>query len=98
MVVLMTAQFDLCDIYSQLAQIATDSIDDYGLDQDPKTSTLPTDASDQSLQWLIQAVLIPSAAASAEGSLALGAPLKRSSRRVPGVAVSCRRGPDQGYP
>ncbi len=72
----MTAQFGLCDIYSQLAQIAMYLIDDYGLNEDTKTLTLPADASDQSLLLSTHGVLSPSAAAAAEGSLALGAPLK----------------------
>ena len=81
MVVLTTAQFGFCVIYSQLAQIAMDLIDDYGLDEDPKTSPLPAEASDQSLLLSTHAVLIPSAAAAAEGSLALGAPLKPTCAR-----------------
>ncbi len=76
MVVLMTAQIGLCGIYSQLAQIAIDLIDDYGLDEDPKTSALPADANIQSPPMSTHSVLIPSAATAAEGSLALGAPLK----------------------
>ncbi len=66
-----------------------DLIDYYGLDEDPKTSTVPADASDQSLLLSTHAVLIPSAAAAAEGSLVLGAPLKTTCALCDGV-VSAR--------
>jgi hypothetical protein len=77
----MIAHFGLCGIYSQLTQIAMDLIDDYGLDADPKTSALPDDANAQALLFSNLAMLIPSATAAAEGSLAPGVPLKVTCSR-----------------